>query len=429
MPMPSLPIPYRSGIVSSWEDVWLLDGARTPFADLNGVLGSVSPTDLGIKAAREVFWRSGVAPGEVGMVVAGSVAQAAFDAYLLPRHIGLYAGVPVHAPALLVQRVCGTGLECMVQAADAISLGKIGLGLVVGAESMSRNPIAAYTHRGGFRLGQVEFKDFLWEALFDTATGLSLGGTAENLARRYGITRPEVDAFAARSFARALRAQADGFLAGEIAPLTDERFELPGYSARELKLDKNAKVLAFDTHVRPSTVETLAKIRPAFVGVQTGGNSSGLVDGAAAVLMASGAYVKRRRYRPLARVVASAVAGVPPEIMGIGPVPAIRALLAKAGLTVGDIDRWEINESFGAQILACSRELGLDEEKLNVNGGAIALGHPLGATGVRLALTLARELRRGGFRYGIASACIGGGQGISLLAENPAALQEDGRWN
>lgn len=421
MVMSALSSPPGSGIVSSWEDVWLLDGARTPFSDLNGILGLVSPTDLGIKAAREVFRRSGAAPGDVGMVVAGSMAQAAFDAYLLPRHIGLYSGVPIHAPAHLVQRVCGTGLECMVQAADALALGKAELVLVAGAESMSRNPVVAYTHRGGFRMGQVEFKDFLWEALFDTATGLSMGGTAEILASRYGITRPEVDAFAARSFARALRAQADGFLAGEIAPLSDERFELEGYVARELRLDKKVKELAADTHVRPSTVETLAKIRPAFGGVQTAGNSSGVVDGAAAMLMASGAYARRSGRGPLARVVASAVAGVAPEIMGIGPVPAIRALLEKAGLTAGSIDRWEINEAFGAQILACGRELGLDEEKLNVNGGAIAIGHPLGATGVRLGLTLARELRRGGFRYGIASACIGGGQGIALLLENPEA--------
>lgn len=418
---PPMPNTSGSGIASVWEDVWLLDGVRTPFAGYNGVLASVSPTDLGIKAAREVFRRSGAAPGEVGQVFAGSVAQAAFDAYMLPRHIGLYSGVPIGAPAYLVQRVCGSGIEAMVQAADAIALGRIALGLVVGTESMSRNPIAAYTHRGGFPLGKVEFKDFLWEALFDTATGLSMGGTAENLARQYGITRPEVDAYAARSFERALRAQADGFLAGEIAPLTDERFELAGYAARELKLDRKARELALDTHVRPSSLETLAKLRPAFGGVQTAGNSSGVVDGAAAVLMASGAHAKGRSARPLARVVAFAVAGVPPEVMGIGPVPAIRALLAKTGLTIAAIDRWEINEAFGAQVLACVRELGLDEEKLNVNGGAIALGHPLGATGVRLALTLARELRRGGFRHGIASACIGGGQGIALMVENPAA--------
>ncbi len=410
-----------SAIVSSWEDVWLIDGVRTPFADYNGALASVSPIDLGIKAAREVFRRTGTAPGDVGMVVAGSMAQASFDAYFLPRHIALYAGVPVPVPAHLVQRVCGTGLEIMAQAADAISLGRIGLGLAVGAESMSRNPVAAYTHRGGFRLGQVEFKDFLWEALFDTATGLSMGGTAENLARQYGISRAEADACAARSFARALRAQSDGFLAGEIVPLADERFELPGYADRGLKLDRKTPELASDTHVRPSPVETLAKIRPAFGGVQTGGNSSGVVDGAAALLMASGAWARRRADRPLARVVASAVAGVPPEIMGIGPVPAIRALLAKTGLAIGAIDRWEINEAFAAQVLACVRELGLDEEKLNVNGGAIAIGHPLAATGVRLALTLARELRRAGLRRGIASACIGGGQGIALLVENPEA--------
>jgi acetyl-CoA C-acetyltransferase len=408
-------------IVASWEDVWLIEGVRTPFADYNGALAANSPIDLGIKVAREVFKRASIAPDEVGMVVAGCMAQASFDAYFLPRHIGLYAGIPIQVPSYLVQRICGTGLEIMTQTADALALGRVEAGLVVGTESMSRNPIAAYTHRGGFRMGQVEFKDFLWEALFDPATGLSMGGTAENLARKYGINRNDVDVYAARSFERALRGQAEGFFTDELVSVTDERYELANYAARELKIDKKVRELNSDTHVRPSSVEALAKIRPAFGGVQTGGNSSGVVDGAGALIMASGAFAKRRGLRPLARVVASSVAGVPPEIMGIGPVPAIQALLAKTGLTLKQIDRFEINEAFAAQILACSRELGLDENKLNVNGGAIAIGHPLAATGVRLALTLSRELRRTGLRYGIASACIGGGQGIALLLENPDA--------
>jgi acetyl-CoA C-acetyltransferase len=247
-----------------------------------------------------------------------------------------------------------------------------------------------------------------------------MGNTAENLARTYQITRPQVDAFAAQSFERALAAQESGFLGGEITAVTSETFERAGLTARALKL-KGAKELSADTHVRPSPVEALAAIRPSFGGVQTGGNSSAIVDGAAAALVASSDYVKKSGKPPLARILAGASVGVAPEIMGIGPVPAIKAVLERAGLKLSDIDRFEINEAFGAQVMACARELGIDEGKLNVNGGAIAIGHPLGATGVRLALTLVRELERAKLRYGIAAACIGGGQGIALLTENPAA--------
>jgi acetyl-CoA C-acetyltransferase len=409
-----------AGIGAGFPDAWLLDGVRTPFADYNGALANVSPIDLGIKAARELFARTSVPPADVGTVITGNMAQASFDAFMLPRHIGLYSGVPIEAPAQMVQRVCGTGIEVICQASDAVSLGRAQLALCVGTESMSRNPIAAYTHRGGFRLGQVEFKDFLWEALLDPCANATMGDTAENLARQYQITRPEVDAYAARSFERAVTAQKSGFLAGEIAPVKNEAFELSGYRPRGLKL-KGGNELAADTHVRPSPMEALANIRPAFGGVQTGGNSSAIVDGAAAALVASSDYVKKSGKPPLARILAGAAVGVPPEIMGIGPVPAIQAVLERAGRKLSDIDRFEINEAFGAQVMACARELGLDEAKLNVNGGAIAIGHPLGATGVRLAVTLARELKRSGLRYGIASACIGGGQGIALLIENPDA--------
>jgi acetyl-CoA C-acetyltransferase len=403
-----------AGLSASWSDVWLLDGVRTPFADYNGALAQVSPTDLGIKVAREAFARSGVSPQDVGAVITGSMAQASFDTYCLPRHIGLYSGVPIEVPAHMVQRVCGTGLEVLVQAADVVTHKAIGLTLCVGAESMSRNPIASYTMRG-FRMGSVDFKDFLWEALRDPAADVTMGDTAENLARTYQITRPEVDAYAARSFERALAAQKSGFLAGEIAPVKSETFEREGFHPRKLKLN-GVDELGADTHVRPSPLETLAAIRPAFGGVQTGGNSSAIVDGAAAALVASSDYAKRRP--ALARILAGATVGVRPDIMGIGPVPAIKAVLERAGLKLSDIDRFEINEAFGAQVMACARELGIDETKLNVNGGAIAIGHPLGATGVRLALTLARELKRAQLRYGIASACIGGGQGIALLIEN-----------
>jgi acetyl-CoA C-acetyltransferase len=406
-----------AGVGITFDDAWLIAGIRTPFVDYNGALAQTSPVDLGIKVARDVLARAGVSPRDVGTVIAGSMAQASFDAYMLPRHIGLYSGVPVEVPAHQVQRVCGTGIEVIIQGADAVSLGRVELALCAGTESMSRNPIAAYTHRGGFRMGQVEFKDFLWEALLDPAPAMSMGDTAEKLAKEYQITRPDVDAYAARSFERALAAQ--GFLAGEITPVKTETFAADGLSKRGIRL-KDAEVTA-DTHVRASPLEVLATIKPAFGGVQTGGNSSAIVDGAAAVLVASSSYARRNGKEPLARILAGVTVGVPPDVMGIGPVPAIKAVLERARLKLADIDRFEINEAFGAQVMACARALGLDETKLNVNGGAIAIGHPLGATGVRLTLTLARELRRCGARYGIASACIGGGQGIALLIENPDA--------
>jgi len=329
-----------------------------------------------------------------------------------------HGSVPLEVPATLTQRVCGTGMELVLRAGDAIKLKQIDLGLCVGAESMTRNPVAAYTHRAGFRMGQIEFKDFLWEALLDPAARVTMGDTAENLAKKYGISRREVDQFAAESFARALAAQADGFLAGEITPVKTETFELPGYNPRGIRIPSKLAQLDKDTHPRPSPIEQLAQIKPAFGGVQTGGNSSAIVDGAAAALVSSGEYASSSGRKPLARVVGGTAVGVPPEIMGIGPAPAIRRLLEGVGLALKDIDRFEINEAFGAQCLAVIRELGIDRDKVNVNGGAIAIGHPLAATGVRLTLTVARELARSGKRYGIASACIGGGQGIAVLLEN-----------
>jgi len=405
-------------LLSSYDDIWLLDGVRTPFVEYNTALGVISATDLGIKAAREAFRRTNVAPSDIGIVVAGNVAQTSFDAYVLPRHIALYSGVPPEVPAHLVQRICGTGIEAILQAADSIKLAKAEIGLVVGTESMSRNPIAAYTHRAGFRMGEVEFKDFLWEALLDPSCNLTMGGTAERLAKQYAITREDVDQFAAESFARAIAAQKRCFLSGEIALIVSEVFELRGYAPRGIRLPRGVEQLSEDTHVRPSPLEVLAKLKPAFGGVQTGGNSSGIVDGAAATLVASGDYLKKQNKKPLARIVAGVVVGVPPEIMGIAPVPAIQKLSELVGLKLAQIDRFEINEAFGAQVLACQRELGLDRAKLNVNGGAIAIGHPLAATGIRLAVTLARELKQSATRYGVASACIGGGQGIALLVEN-----------
>lgn len=411
----------RNGLAQDYKDIWLLDGVRTPFADYMGALADVSPIDLGIKVAKDVLKKAEMPAEDIGTVVAGNMAQASYDAYMLPRHVGLYAGVPLEVPAHLVQRVCGTGIEAIMQAAGQIQMGQTDAGLVVGAESMSRNPVASYTHRNGFRMGQVEFKDFLWEALIDTAPGIMMGDTAENLAREYQITRDEVDAYAAESFDRAVKAKAEGYFAGELTKVTSEEFALPGYHSRGIRMSRKAPELSEDTHVRPSPVETLAKIRPAFGGVQTGGNSSGVVDGAAAAIVVSGDYLRTKGRTALGRVVAGASVGVKPEVMGIGPVPAIQALCAKAGIAVDQIDRFEINEAFGAQVMACMRALNIPREKLNVNGGAIAIGHPLGATGVRLSVTVARELKRSGLRYGVASACIGGGQGIALLIENPDA--------
>jgi acetyl-CoA C-acetyltransferase len=408
-----------SGLTYRFDDAWLINGVRTPFVDYTGAFAEVSPIDLGIKAARAVIAKIGIDPAEIGTTIAGSMAQASFDAYVTPRHIGLYAGVPVERPAHLVQRICGTGIEVLVQAADLVSAKRVGMALCVGTESMSRNPVAAYTHRNGFRMGQVEFKDFLWEALLDPAVSCTMGDTAENLARDYQIGREEVDRFAERSFAGAVAAEESGFLAGEIVEVRSESFEQDGFNPRGIKLPRKVESVTRDSHVRPSPYEVLSKLRPAFGGVQTGGNSSAVVDGAAAAIVGSGETAKGDGRKPLARLVAAVSVGVPPHIMGIGPVPAIRGLLEATGLTLAQIDRIEINEAFGAQTLACARELGLDEEKLNVNGGAIAIGHPLGATGVRITTTVSRELKRAGLRYGIASACIGGGQGIAILVENP----------
>jgi len=402
-----------------FSHVWLVDGVRTPMVDYCGVFGELSPTDMGIKVARAVIEKTGVDAADVDSVITGSMAQADFDAYVLPRHIGLYAGVPMTTPAILVQRICGTGFELFRQAADQIALGYADLALVVGSESMTRNPIAAYNHRTGFKLGApVGFKDFLMEALIDTAVPVTMIETAENLARLYGISRDDVDRYACRSFELALKAQADGFLAGEIVPVQSETFALAGYHPRGIRLPRKVAQVAQDTHPRPSPVDALAQLRTVYEGgVQTAGNSSALVDGAAGALVASDAYVQRHALKPLARLVGAAAVGVAPEIMGIGPAPAIRALLERCGLSLNDIDLFEINEAQGAQTIAVERELGLDRNQLNVNGGAIALGHPLAATGLRLTITLARELRRRGLRYGVASACVGGGQGMALLVE------------
>jgi acetyl-CoA C-acetyltransferase len=413
---------YAEGaLVERFADATLLAAARTPFVDLNGSLAQVSPTDLGIHAARAALARSGLDPARLGTTIAGNCIQASYDTLFFARHIGLYAGMKDDRPAHGVQRLCTTGFEAIAQGARLTSAGQVEAALCVGTESMSRAPIVAYTHRGGFGLGQVEFKDALWEGLFDSGCGTAMGGTAENLARLHGVTRAETDAYAAASFARALEAQAAGRFAEEIAPVVDAVFEGPGLTPRKLKLPRGAKgEVAQDTHVRPTPVEVLAKLNPVFGGVQTGGNSSAIVDGAAAVVLTTGKLAAAGAAggaAPLGRVVAAAVAGVPAEVMGIGPVPAAVALLRKLGLTVAEIDLWEINEAFGAQAESVRRALGVPHAQFNVNGGAIAFGHPLAATGLRCVLSVMMELKRRGKKRGIAGACAGGGQGMAVLVE------------
>lgn len=415
----------KKAFCSQFNDVWLLDGVRTPMVDYCSTFGNLSPTDMGIKVALEVLARTQVAPDDIGSVIAGNMAPGDSFQYVLPRHIGLYAGIPQDVTALMVQRICGTGFEMFRQAGDQIERGYTDTALVVGTESMTRNPIASFAHRTGFKLGApVQFEDYMWEALIDPAPGITMPQTAENLAKKYGISRREVDEFASLSFARAVRAQEEGIFNDEIVAVTNETFTLEGYHSRQIKLVGKVSEVTQDTHPRLSPVEVLEKIRPLYKdGVQTGGNSSALVDAAAAAIVVAGSYAREKNKKTRARIVAASVAGVPPEIMGIGPVPAIRQLLEHTGLKKDDIGLFEINEAQGAQIVAVERELELDRDKLNVNGGAIALGHPLAMTGVRLTLTVAREMQRRNVRYGIASACIGGGQGIALLLENPAAAQ------
>jgi acetyl-CoA C-acetyltransferase len=409
------------GFYAGFDDVWLLDGVRTPMVDYCGAFGDLSPTDMGIKVAREILARTSVPAADIGSVISGNMAPGDHFQYFVPRHIGLYAGIPVGVPALNIQRICGTGFELFRQAGDQIARGYTDTALVVGTESMTRNPIASFGHRTGFKLGApVDFKDFMWEALFDPSVKVTMPQTAENLAVKYGITRDEVDTFAALSFARGVAAREDGFHAGEIVAVSNETFEQDGYAPRRLKLVGKADQVVHDTHARPSPVEVLGKLRALYKdGVQTAGNSAALVDAAAAAIVASGDYARTRDHAPLAKILGSATVGVPPELMGIGPVGAIRLLLERTGLALGDISLFEINEAQGAQIVAVERELGLDRARLNIHGGAIALGHPLAVTGVRLTITLARALRRTNGRYGIAAACIGGGQGIALLIENP----------
>jgi acetyl-CoA C-acetyltransferase len=407
-----------AGQYSTFNDAAIFEALRTPWVDLGGALAQVSPIDLGIKVGREVLARAAIGPQAVDSVLAGSMAQASFDAYLLPRHIGLYSGVAQNVPALGVQRICATGFELLRQAARQLDDG-VQLALCVAAESMSRNPIAAYTHRDGFRLGAgVQFKDFLWEALYDPAPGIDMIATADNLARQHGLSRESVDRYALDSHQLALHAQTEGWYEPELVAVSNEQFELDGYQPRSIRLPRGVDSVTRDSHPRPSDSASLARLRAVHEGgVQTAGNSCAVVDGAAAALVGRESSAQRP---VLARLLASAVVGVAPEFMGIGPAPAIELLLRRSGLSLRDVGRLEINEAQAAQVLAVAQVLELDGDRLNQRGGSIALGHPLAASGLRLVLTLARQLREHNLRYGIAAACVGGGQGMALLIENPA---------
>ncbi len=389
------------------RDVFILGGKRTPMAGYVGALKDVSAIDLGASAARSAMEATGIAPEEIDHTIFGNALQTSGDALYGARHVALKAGVPADRPALTVNRLCGSGIQSIISGAQEIKLGEAETVLVGGMESMSQAPHVIRGARSGLALGQGKLEDSLMVALLDTYCNTTMAGTAENLARRHEISREEQDEYALRSQQLAHRAQEAGVFAEEITPV-------------EVKTRKGVQTVERDDHLRPSTtLEGLAKLPAAFSkdGFVTAGNASGIVDGAAALVIASEDYVQKRGRQPLGRIVSWAYAGGEPEIMGIGPVPAVRKALEKANLKLADIDLIEVNEAFAAQYLAVERELELDRERTNVNGGAIALGHPLGATGTRLVLTLLMELRRRGNRYGLATACIGGGQGIALICE------------
>lgn len=408
------------GVGITFDDVFLVHGARTGYGKLTGTIARVSPTDLGIFAAKAALERSGFAPSDIDQVIFSNLTQASSDAYYLPRHVGLYSGVPVTAPALLVQRLCGTGFEVIVSAAEQITLGKADSVLSGAAENMSLSPTVSYGNRMGYPLGGVVFLDFLSESLKDSATGSHMGCTSERIVREYGLTREDLDTFSALSQSRAIASEAERL--EEMTPVFSTVFEAEHLLARKVRLPRKVESFMADEHIRPgTTAESLAKLRPAFEsdGVQTAGNSSGIVDGAGAVVVASRSALESNGSTPLARIAAATAVGVDPRVMGIGPIPAIQHLLEITGLSINDIGLFEINEAFAGQCVACERALGIDREKLNIYGGAIALGHPLSATGTRLTLSLAMQMQRNNVKYGIASACVGGGQGVALLLENP----------
>jgi len=389
------------------RDLVLIDGVRTPMADLNGPFAELSALELGARAAKALFERTGVDPATVDHAIVGNALQTSGDAIYGARHVALRAGVPKEVPALTVNRLCGSGIQAIISGAHLLLAGEARLCLTGGMENMSQSPHVIWGARKGLRLGHGKLDDLLMVALLDTYCGYYMAQTSNNLARDYGIGREEQDAFALGSQQKAVAAIAAGRLAEEIVPVT-------------VGEGKRAVTVESDGHPRAdASMAGLAKLPTAFdkEGFVTAGNASGIVDGAAMLLLATAERAAELGQKPLGRLLSWAVVGVEPSRMGIGPAPAIQAALAKAGLALGDLDLIEINEAFAGQILAVIREMKLDETKLNVNGGAIALGHPLGASGARITLTLLKELRRRGGGRGVASACIGGGQGIALVVE------------
>ena len=392
-------------------DIVFLSAVRTGFGSFGGSLKDLSANDLGVIVSRAALERSGAPAADVGHVVFGNVVQTSRDAAYLARHIGLRAGCAEATPALTVNRLCGSGFEAVTQAAQLIQMGHAEVVLAGGTESMSQAPHVIRGARWGLRLGPTPpLEDVLWEALRDSFCDLSMAETAERLADQHQLSRADVDAVALRSQQRAEAGWKNGAFNDEIVPveLTDRK-------------TKQKISWASDEHRRPgSTADGLAKLPPYFRkdGVVTAGNASGIVDGAGALVVASGTYASNHSLRPLGRLISWGACGVDPRIMGIGPVPASRLALQRAGMKLGQVDLVEVNEAFAAQYLAVERELGLDPAKTNVDGGAIAIGHPLGATGARITAHLLHALRRRGGRYGLGAACIGGGQGIAVIVES-----------
>ncbi len=391
-------------------DVVFLSAARTGMGTFGGSLKDFSATDLGVFAAKGALERSGVPAEQVNHVVFGNALQTSADAIYLARHIGLRSGLPIDTPAITINRLCGSGFQAIVTGAMEIMLGEAEVALCGGAESMSQAPHVIRGARwGDQRLGPSGkfYEDLLWESLNDTFAGCSMAVTAENLADHYGITREEVDQLAYSSQQRAKLACEQNRFDAEMVPIT-------------LKSRKGETVFSCDEHMRPdTTLESLGKLKPYFKegGTVTAGNASGIGDGAAAVMISSAGWADRNGVKPIGRLVSWGIAGVEPKHMGIGPVPASRVALQKAGMDVGQMDLVEVNEAFGSQYCAVEKELGLDRERTNVSGGAIAVSHPLGASGARITVHLLHELRRQGRRFGLGTACIGGGQGIAVVVE------------
>ncbi len=400
----------------SKKRVVILGGARTPMAEwvggkrgdgeAGGAFKDVSALELGAVAARGALAKSKVPAERISHVVMGNALQTSGDAISGARHVGLKAGVPIKVPALTVNRLCGSGIQSVINAAHIIGEGDAYV-LAGGMENMSQAPHVIRGARSGFKLGQGQLEDSLLVALKDSYCGLLMAQTAEKLAKRLGIPRADQDAYALRSTLLGEKAATSGVFAEEIVPVEIKR------GPKSIQIDKD------DHFFVRATIDGLAKLKPAFGddGTVTAGNASGMVDGAACLVVADADAAARDGFAPMAEIVAWHVVGVEPSEMGIGPAPAIRGLLEKTGLALSKIDLFEVNEAFAAQYLAVEKDLGLDRDQVNVNGGAIALGHPLGATGTRLLLTLAYELARRKQTYGIASACIGGGHGIAMLIQ------------